>query len=353
MRYRETHYVMPHSTPTLRHTDSTLRTDSPIRASWRAPSVLPGIHPIQGRGFVAISDIAEGALLFEVTDYGHGARRQGTSEDIGDARAACEAEYLIRSESRARGKVDTIELGMPGNTNARLVDSRRVVATRTIRNGEFISVDFSRHTESSTIVVPGGESVVSSGIGILLRFLKGALKQEWGAAVVSFTSAIPSNLLSCAIVIWGADWLEDHKVFESETAYITAVSILTGFVGYATYLIGYYGGMLIKERADLLDEGVFSWNRFRRKCRVIWYDFVIHLPSDFYSLPLLSAGQGGMYVAGVSQFWSIFWAQAIADALSAVKEPFFWYGAKQLADFTERAANDDQVDSPDKRVAND
>ena len=60
-----------------------------------------------------------------------------------------------------------------------------------------------------------------------------------------------------------------------------------------------------------------------------------------------------MYMAGVSQFWSIFWAQAIADALSAVKEPFFWHGAKKLADFTERrAANDDRVDEDDSRLAN-
>jgi hypothetical protein len=233
------------------------------------------------------------------------------------------------------------------------VDSSRVVATKTIRKGDLIVVDFSRLHESSTTIASGGESVVSSGLSILFDFLKGALRHEWGAAVVSFTSAIPSNLLSCIIVIWGAEWLKVHQIFESQTAYITAVSILTGFVGYATYLLGYYGGMLIKERADLLEDGVFSWARFRKKCRVIWYDFVIHLPSDFYSLPLLSAGQGGMYMAGVSQFWSIFWAQAIADALSAVKEPFFWHGAKKLADFTERrAANDDRVDEDDSRLAN-
>jgi hypothetical protein len=125
-------------------------------------------------------------------------------------------------------------------------------------------------------------------------------------------------------VIWGADWLRERQVFESEAAYISAVSILTGFVGYGTYLLGYYGGMLIKERRDFLKDGRFSWNGFRRKCRVIWYDFVIHLPSDFYSLPLLGESQGGMYVAGVPQFWSIFWAQAIADAFSAIKEPFFF-----------------------------
>jgi hypothetical protein len=318
------------------------------------PHVLPGIHPLHGRGIVAISDISPGTLLFMLADYGHGAGCSSSFDDIGVARTAYNAESPLRSERHARGKVDTIAVSEPGSTNARFVDSSRVVAARTIRKGELILVDFSRRIESSGALVREDESVVSNGVSILVQFLKGAVRHEWGAAVVSFTSAIPSNVLSCLIVIWGADWLKVHQVFESETAYITAVSVLTGFVGYATYLIGYYGGMLIKERADLLDDGVFSWAHFRRKCRVIWYDFVIHLPSDFYSLPLLSAGQGGMYVAGISQFWSIFWAQAIADAFSAVKEPFFWHGAKKLADFTERrAANEDQINNADKRAAND
>lgn len=345
---------MPHPTPTSRYISSAQRTDSPIRASWMAPCVLPGIHPFRGRGFIAVSDITAGSLLFVVADYGHGARRQDNADGIGQSISARCADDSSKSEPYVQSDENTIESSKSGATNAQFVDSSRVVATKTIRKGDLIVVDFSRQHESSPTIAHGGQSVVSSGLGILLDFLKGALRNEWGAAVVSFTSAIPSNVLSCIIVIWGADWLKVHQVFESETAYIAAVSILTGFVGYATYLIGYYGGMLIKERADLFDDGAFSWDRFRRKCRVIWYDFIIHLPSDFYSLPLLSAGQGGMYVAGISQFWSIFWAQAIADALSAVKEPFFWHGAKKLADFTERrVANEDQINQVDQRAAND
>lgn len=198
------------------------------------------------------------------------------------------------------------------------------------------------------------DTVVTGGVGAIGAFLKRAVFDEWGAAVVSFVSAIPSNLLSCVIVVWGAGWLRENQIFESDAAYISAVSILTGIVGYTTYLAGYYGGMLIKERRDLWENGAFSWKMFQKKCRVIWYDFVIHLPSDFYSLPLLSASQGGMYVAGVSQFWSIFWAQAVADAFSAVKEPFFWHGAKKLADFTERqVSNDDQVESANQSAVND
>lgn len=214
-----------------------------------------------------------------------------------------------------------------------------------------IRVDFDSHHARRGV---RADSVVTGGVGAIGDFLKGAVVHEWGAAVVSFVSAIPSNLLSCVIVVWGASWLKENQIFESEAAYISAVSVLTGFIGYATYLAGYYGGMLIKERRDLCENGVFSWSRFRRKCRVIWYDFVIHLPSDFYSLPLLSASQGGMYVAGVSQFWSIFWAQAVADAFSAVKEPFFWHGAKELVDFTERqASNDDQVAGGSRNAVND
>lgn len=216
--------------------------------------------------------------------------------------------------------------------------------------GHLIEIDFASARASRGA---SRDSVVAGGVGAISGFLKGAVIHEWGAAVVSFVSAIPSNLLSCVIVVWGADWLRENQIFSSEAAYVSAVSILTGVVGYTTYLAGYYGGMLIKERGDLLENGVFSWGRFRRKCRVVWYDFVIHLPSDFYSLPLLSASQGGMYVAGVSQFWSIFWAQAIADAFSAVKEPFFWHGAKKLVDLTERQAlNDDPVERDDRRAAN-
>ena len=175
-------------------------------------------------------------------------------------------------------------------------------------------------------------------------FLINSVKYEWSAVFVSCVSAIPSNLLSCVLVIWGADWLRAHNAFESEAMYISAVSILTGVVGYSTYLLMYYAGMLFKERADLFINGEFSWTRLGHKGRVIWYDFMIHLPADFFALPLLSAGQGGLYIAGVSQFWSIFWAQAIADASAAVKEPFFWHGAKQLA---ARATSHTQISNDD------
>jgi hypothetical protein len=97
----------------------------------------------------------------------------------------------------------------------------------------------------------------------------------------------------------------------------------------------YYAGMLFKERRELYENGRLSWRQVKRMGRVIWYDFIIHLPADFFALPMLSFGQGGLYLAGVSQFWSIFWAQAIADASAAVKEPFFWHGAKKLAEASE------------------
>lgn len=161
-------------------------------------------------------------------------------------------------------------------------------------------------------------------------FCKSAFQQDWGAIVVSCLAALPSNLLTCVLVLWGAEWLASKQLFSSEAAYISAVSCLTGFVGYATYLLMYYGGMLYKERNDLIVNGRFAPHQVKMKLRVIACDFVMHLPSDFFVLPLMGAGQGGLYALGISQFWSIFWAQAIADAAYAVKEPLFWHGAKKV-----------------------
>lgn len=162
-------------------------------------------------------------------------------------------------------------------------------------------------------------------------FCKSAFKQDWGAIVVSCLAALPSNLLTCVLVVWGAEWLASKPLFSSQAAYVSAVSLLTGFVGYATYLLMYYVGMVYKERSDLWIDGRLSPYQMRLKLRVIVCDFVMHLPSDFFVLPLMGAGQGGLYVLGLSQFWSIFWAQAIADMAYAVKEPLFWHGAKKVA----------------------
>jgi hypothetical protein len=327
-------------TKTTRDIDRASDVESLIRAGWRSPELLPGIDPKYGRGFIATASIAAGAVLFELADD-----RRGPRAGRGRLRGGAPESPDVFNQA---GSTESVA------PNARFIDSFTVVSTRVIVQGELIRVDFSQDRERVKTNSRLREFALVGSAGVILQFIRGALQQEWSAAVVSFLSAIPSNLLSCVIVVWGADLLSEYKVFSSEAAYISAVSVLTGFVGYATYLLGYYGGMLIKERADLREDGKFSWRFFRRKCRVVWYDFLIHLPSDFYSLPLLSVTQGGMYVAGLPQFWSIFWAQAIADAISAVKEPFFWHGAKKIVEFTERqAANQDRIDRQDELAAND
>ena len=324
-----------------------------VRPTWVASMLLPSIHPVHGRGYVATEEIASGTLLLVVPDIGAQSGNQ-----VEPDRIAPQVTTEVAASSRVVSVENAQSVVVPEQVrgaayNACFSGPTKVIASRAIRAGEPIAIDYSRKSWSVSDRYDSHQSALSAGASVVVSFLQNALRNEWGAAVVSFTSAIPSNLLSCVIVVWGAEWLKKNQVFESEAAYISAVSILTGFIGYATYLLGYYGGMLLKERADLRENGVFSWSKFKRKWRVIWYDFVIHLPSDVYSLPLLSASQGGMYVAGVSQFWSIFWAQAIADAFSAVKEPFFWHGAKKLAEFTERkAANVDSV-FIDDRAAND
>jgi hypothetical protein len=224
------------------------------------------------------------------------------------------------SSSKSLNEFSTGELGRTVKNSANR-DRLRLITGKNVVNQD-IAI-----TSSSTIL-----SRISSKVS---GFLVGAIRYEWSAMFVSCLSALPSNLISCALVIWGADWMRARNFFESEAMYVSAVSILTGVIGYSTYLIMYYAGMLFKERRELYENGRLSWKQVKRMGRVIWYDFIIHLPADFFALPMLSFGQGGLYLAGVSQFWSIFWAQAIADASAAVKEPFFWHGAKKLAEASE------------------
>lgn len=77
------------------------------------------------------------------------------------------------------------------------------------------------------------------------------------------------------------------------------------------------------------------------------YDFLAHLPSDFWVMPVMGAATGGFFVAGVSQFWSIMLAQTLADIAYAIKEPFFWHGAKKLVAWQE-ARTAELLTAPDK-----
>ena len=132
-----------------------------------------------------------------------------------------------------------------------------------------------------------------------------------------------------------APWIRTFDFAKGEAGFISTISLVSSVVGYTTYLIAYYSGMLWKERSDWIVEGRVSEKELRRKLRVIQYDFVAHLPSDFWVMPLMGAATGGLFVAGLSQFWSILFAHTLADVAYAIKEPFFWHGAKKLVAWQE------------------
>jgi hypothetical protein len=96
--------------------------------------------------------------------------------------------------------------------------------------------------------------------------------------------------------------------------------------------------MLLKERRDWIVAGAVDRTALYAKWRIIKYDFFAHLPTDFWIMPLIGVAQGGLLVSGVSQFWSIFTANLLADISYAAKEPLFWHGAKQLVAWRDRTS---------------
>ena len=170
-------------------------------------------------------------------------------------------------------------------------------------------------------------------------FLKESLEQEWMAIPICIVAGIPSTLATTALMAMIAPFLRYFDFAKSDAGFISAVSILSSVVGYGTYLIAYYAGMLWKERADWLVDGRVGSAGLRRKFKIIQYDFLAHLPSDVWVMPLMGAATGGLFVAGASQFWSILLAHTIADVVYAIKEPFFWHGAKEIVAWQEERSN--------------
>lgn len=169
-----------------------------------------------------------------------------------------------------------------------------------------------------------------------VSFVGTALRNEWLAIPICVVAGIPSTLVTCAIMEFVAPAVRGLSFVHGEFRYVSIIASLSSVVGYATYLVAYYIGMLIKERRDWLAEGRVDRAALYAKWRVIKYDFVAHLPTDFWIMPLIGVAQGGLLVAGMSQFWSIFTANLLADIAYAAKEPLFWHGAKQLVAWRDR-----------------
>jgi hypothetical protein len=172
-------------------------------------------------------------------------------------------------------------------------------------------------------------------MGKVITFFKESLRQEWMAIPICILAGIPSTLITTAIMSVISPSLRYFDFAKSEAGFISAVSVLSSVVGYGTYLVAYYIGMMWKERRDWILNGRILKAGLRRKVRVIQYDFLAHLPSDLWVMPLMGAATGSFFVAGASQFWSILLAHTLADVAYAIKEPFFWHGAKELVAWQE------------------
>ncbi len=180
-----------------------------------------------------------------------------------------------------------------------------------------------------------GRGGIPSALAKVGIFIKESLQQEWMAIPICILAGFPSTLVTTAIMAIVAPWLRYFDVAKSEAGFISMVSVVSSVVGYGTYLVAYYIGMMWKERRDWLANGRIVTTGLRRKIKVIQYDFLAHLPSDIWVMPLMGAATGGLFVAGASQFWSIVVAHTLADVLYAIKEPFFWHGAKELVAWQE------------------
>jgi hypothetical protein len=206
-------------------------------------------------------------------------------------------------------------------------------------------VDGSDPTQSSrglrSLASPHNDDRVSdvkSSRGLLGRiraFMKDSLRQEWMAIPICILAGFPSSLATTAIMASVAPSLRYFDFAKGEAGFISAVSMLSSVVGYGTYLVAYYIGMMWKERRDWFLNGRILKEGLRRKVKVIQYDFLAHLPSDMWIMPLMGAATGSFFVAGASQFWSILLAHTLADIAYAIKEPFFWHGAKELVAWQE------------------
>jgi len=177
--------------------------------------------------------------------------------------------------------------------------------------------------------------LLASWMGKVITFFKESLRQEWMAIPICILAGIPSTLITTAIMSVISPSLRYFDFAKSEAGFISAVSVLSSVVGYGTYLVAYYIGMMWKERRDWILNGRILKAGLRRKVRVIQYDFLAHLPSDLWVMPLMGAATGSFFVAGASQFWSILLAHTLADVAYAIKEPFFWHGAKELVAWQE------------------
>lgn len=170
----------------------------------------------------------------------------------------------------------------------------------------------------------------------IIGFVVTALTTEWMAVPICVLAGIPSTIITVLLMTIIGPLAKDSFLFMSDTGFIAGFSLMTSVVGYLTYVSLYYMGMLCKERKDWRPNGRVDKAALHQKFRIIKYDFIAHLPSDLWVMPMIGAAQGGLMLAGSSQMWAIVIAHTLSDVAYAIKEPLYWHGAKQVVMWRDR-----------------
>jgi hypothetical protein len=218
------------------------------------------------------------------------------------------------------------------------VSGRRLVQLSSVHNDDKVE------RGSAPLRIVSSLAAIPRGI---VGFFAEAIRKEWMAIPICILAGLPSTLLTTGIIEVLTPGVRTFEFARSEAGFISAISLLSSIIGYGTYLIAYYAGMLWKERRDWIEQGGINRSALRQKLKVVQYDFLAHLPSDFWVMPVMGAATGGFFVAGASQFWSIMLAHTLADIAYAIKEPFFWHGAKELVAWQE-ARKIESLTAPDR-----
>lgn len=191
-------------------------------------------------------------------------------------------------------------------------------------------------------------------------FIRGAIREDWAAAPIALFASLAGTFMTAVCVTLTSPALAVYFGSTKSAGYMMATSSMAIVLGYTSYCVLYYGGMLLKERKDLFDEtGRFSRQGFAEKLGVIKADFFMHLLSDFYWVVGMFGAQGALYLSGyTSLFMSILISQGLSDLYYSLREPFFWRGAKKLNAWmaprpgqAPQAANSDVVMPADNRTA--
>jgi hypothetical protein len=248
---------------------------------------------------------------------------------VSDAQTGVLSSALVKSGGSLTGKIANTDILPSLESVSPLFSSKDLAHPKDQASGA---------TAPSPIVA--GRSLMNSVVSGAYRFVLRAVSKEWMAAPIAFAASMPATFITSWAVVAMAPGLERIFGGADTRGFALATSIAAIGIGYASYLILYWGGMVWKERRDLFDSaGRFSRAKLGEKVEIIKLDFLLHLPNDIVTIATMGAAQGGLYVSGASDlFWSIFLSQAAIDLFYCVKEPFYWRVAKEAAQWRRRGA---------------